>query len=82
MDSILEKSKDTSRGLLFGLLGNCIFSTGANENCPLSELRINLTTEDKYEYVMELSDEEIKSILVQHEEGYEKRLPVYTKINL
>ena len=31
-------------------------------------------TEEKYEYVMGLSDEEVKSILVQHEECYEKRL--------
>jgi hypothetical protein len=40
----------------------------------LSELRINLSIEEKHEYVMGLSDDEIKSILVQHDECYEKRL--------
>jgi len=74
MDSILKKSLDSSRGLLFGLLVNCIFSEGAKESCPLSELRSSLSTEEKYEYVMGLSDEEVKSILVQHEECYEERL--------
>jgi hypothetical protein len=74
MNQIIEKSKDTSRALLFGLLGNCIFSPGINESCPLSELRINLSNEEKYEYVMGLSDEEIKTILVQHDECYERRL--------
>jgi len=59
MDSILEKSLNRPRGLLFGLLENCIFSTAA---------------EEKHGYVMGLSDEEVKSILVQHEECYEKRL--------
>jgi hypothetical protein len=82
MDSILEKSKDTSRGLLFGLLANCIFYTGAIESCPLSELRINLTTEEKHAYVMGLSEKAIKNILVQHDECYKKRLPVYIKTNL
>jgi hypothetical protein len=74
MDSNLKKSLDSSRGLLFGLLVNCIFSEGAKESCPLSELRSSLSTEGKYEYVMGLSDEEVKSNLVQHEECYEKRL--------
>ena len=74
MNSIVEKSKDTSRALLFGLLASCIFSKEINENCPLSELRINLSVEEKHEFVMDLSDEEIKSILVQHDECYEKRL--------
>ena len=74
MDSTLKKSLDSSRGLLFGLLANCIFSEGAKESCPLSELRSSLSIEEKHEYVMELSDEEVKSILVQHEECYEERL--------
>ena len=74
MDSILKKSLDSSRGLLFGLLANCIFSEGAKEDCPLWELRNNLTIEEKHEYVMGLSDAEVKSILTQHEECYEKRL--------
>ena len=74
MDLNLKKSLDSSRGLLFGLLVNCIFSEGAKESCPLSELRSSLPTEEKHEYVMGLSDEEVKSILLQHEECYEKRL--------
>ncbi|NOQ65838.1 MAG: hypothetical protein GQ556_01285, partial [Desulfobacterales bacterium] len=53
---------------------NCIFSEAAKESCPLSELRSSLSTEEKHEYVMGLSDEEVKSNLVQHEECYEKRL--------
>jgi hypothetical protein len=74
MDSILKKSLDSSRGLLFGLLVGCVFSEGAKESCPLSELRSSLSTEEKHGYVMGLSDEEVKSILVQHEECFEKRL--------
>jgi hypothetical protein len=74
MDSILEKSLNRPRGLLFGLLENCIFSAEASESCPLSELRNSFSTEEKHGYVMGLSDEEVKSILVQHEECYEKRL--------
>ena len=71
---MLKKSLDSSRGLLFGLLVNCIFSEGAKEICPLSELRNSFSTEEKHGYVMGLSDEEVKSIIVQHEECYEKRL--------
>jgi hypothetical protein len=70
MDSSLKKSFDSSRGLLFGLHVNCIFSKGAKESCPLSELRSILSTEEKHEYVMGLTDEEVKSILLQHEECY------------
>ena len=55
MDSIIKKSLDSSRGLLFGLLVGCIFSEGAKESCPLSELRSSLSTEKKHEYVMGLS---------------------------
>jgi hypothetical protein len=74
MDSTLKKSLDGSRGLLFGLLVNCIFSEAVKESCPLSELRSSLSTEEKHEYVIGLSDEEVKSILVQHKECYEERL--------
>ena len=74
MDSTLKKSLDSSRGLLFGLLVNCIFSEAAKESCQLSELRSSLSTGEKHEYVMGLSDEEVKSNLVQHGECYEKRL--------
>ena len=74
MDSNLKKSFDSSRGLFFELHVNCIFSKGAKESCPLFELRSSLSTEEKHEYVMGLTDEEVKSILLQHEECYEKRL--------
>jgi hypothetical protein len=74
MDSTLKKSLDSSRGLLFGVLVNCIFSEAAKESCPLSELRSSLSIEEKHEYVMGFSDEEVKNILLQHEECYEKRL--------
>ena len=74
MDSILEKSLDRPRALLFGLLVNCIFATEANESCPLSEIRNSFSIEEKHRYVMGLRAVEVKSILVQHEECYEKRL--------
>ena len=74
MDSNLKKSLDSSRSLSFGLLVNCIFSDSAKESCPLSELRSSLSIEEKHEYAQGLSDEEIKSILAQHESCYEKRL--------
>ena len=73
MKSILEKSSERARGLLFGLLVNCVFSTGEIEDCPLWEMRNNLTLEEKHKYVMGLSIEEIKRILFLHEECYEKR---------
>ena len=74
MDSISEKSLDRPRGLLFGLLVNCMFSEKASECCPLYELRNSFSTEEKHRYVMGLSDAEVKSILVQHEECYGKML--------
>ena len=75
MDSILEKSLDRPRGLLFGLLVNCIFFENEEKDCPLWELRNNLSIENKHIYVMELSKVEVNSILVQHEECYQKSLP-------
>ena len=75
MDSILETSLDKSKTLLFGLLVNCIFSENEEKDCPLWELRNNLSIENKHIYVMELSKEEVNSILVQHEECYQKSLP-------
>ena len=74
MDPSLKKSFDSSRGLLFGLLVNCIFSAVAKEFCPLSELRKSLSIEEKHTYVMGLNLEEVKNILLQHEECYERRL--------
>jgi hypothetical protein len=74
MDLILKKSSDKSRALLFGLLVNCLFPTSTKEDCPLWKLRDSLSIEEKHEYTMGLSDEEVKSILAQHECCYEKRL--------
>ena len=76
MESILENSPNPSRALVFGLLVSCLTTTNAEScsNCPLKELRGTLTTEEKHEYINELSDTEIKSILTQHESCYEKRL--------
>jgi len=73
MESILEKSSDRTRGLLFGLLVNCVFSAGGAEDCPLRELRNNLSLEEKHKYVMGLGIEEVKRILFQHEKCYEQR---------
>ncbi len=74
MASIIEKSAERPRALLFGLLVNCVFSTGAKEeDCPLLEMRNNLSLEEKYKYVMGLTIEEIKNILSLHEECYDRR---------
>jgi hypothetical protein len=73
MDSILEKSFDRQRSLLFGLLQCCYFSEEAKDSCPLSQLRNRLSLEEKYDYVMQLSAEEVNNILKQHEKCYEKR---------
>jgi len=70
MDIILEKSSDSSRGLLLGLLVNCMFSDSAKVDCPLSDLRSNLTTQEKHEYVMGLNDDEVKSILLKPLRGH------------
>ena len=74
MDSISEKSFDRSRSLLFGLLVSCLFSEKAKDSCPLTQLRNSLSLEEKYDYVMGLSEEEVNSILEQHEECFEKRV--------
>ena len=74
MDSILDKSFDRPRFLLFGLLASCPFSDKAKDSCPLTQLRNSLSLDEKYDYVMELSDEEVHDILEQHEECYEKRI--------
>jgi hypothetical protein len=74
VDSIINTHIDYSRGLLFGLLANCIFSAELEEICPLSELRISLSIEEKHSYVMGLSDEKVQSMLMKHEQCYEKRL--------
>ena len=58
-ESLREKSSDVSRSLLFGLLVSCIFSGHANQSCPLSQLRHSFTFEEKYNFVMGLSKEEV-----------------------
>ena len=73
MDPILEKSLGQSRAQLFGLLQDCIFSEDANDDCPLLKLHKSLLLSEKYNYVMELNDEKINSILEQHEECIVKR---------
>ena len=74
MDSIVKKSFDRARSLLFGLLQSCLFSEDAKDSCPLSQLRNRLSLDEKYDYVMGLSDEIVHDILEQHEECYEKRI--------
>ena len=74
MDQILAKTADASRGFLFGLLVECIFSGGGNEKCPLQDLRSNLSIEEKHKFVLELSDDEVKSILLQHQVCFEKEM--------
>ena len=74
MDQILAKTADASRGFLFGLLVECIFSGGGNGECPLQDLRSNLSIEEKHKFVLELSDDEVKSILLQHQVCFEKEL--------
>lgn len=48
MDLVSKKSSDKARNLLFGLLVRCAFSSKALENCPLRDLRNNLSIEEKY----------------------------------
>jgi len=79
MDSILEKSFTESRALLFGLLQRCIFSEYAIEDCPLNELRSNLSINKKYDYAMEVSDEAVNSLLRQHEKCIAKRGATFMK---
>jgi len=74
MDPLLKKSLDSSRALLFGLLVNCLFPTDKKEDCPIWELRNNLSIEQKYKYVMALNEDKVRNILDQHELCYEKRL--------
>ena len=74
MNTILKKSSKHSRGLLFGLLTNCIFSNNETENCPLFELRDFLSIEEKYDFVMGLNKEEVTTLLMHHEYCFEYRL--------
>jgi len=73
MDFILEKSYDQSRRLLWGLFTNCIFSSNENDSCPLFDLRNSLSIEQKYDFVMGLSKEEVAFMLAQHEDCFEKK---------
>ena len=73
MDSNLEKSLDSSRALLFGVLTNCIFSSNENDSCPLFDLRNSLSIEQKYDYVMGLSKEEVALMLAKHKDCFQKK---------
>ena len=75
MNSILEKSPNPARALVFGLLASCFFTTNADcSDCLLKELRDSLSIDKKHEFVMGLSDMEIESILEKNKSCYEKRL--------
>ena len=76
MDPILKKSSNPSRALVFGLLVSCLFTANAEScsDCPLRELRANLSIDKKHEYVMKLSDVEIERIMAQYDTCFEKRL--------
>ena len=73
MSIIFEKTSDPGRALLYGLLGTCFFYK-STEDCPLQELRNSLSSEEKYDLVMRLSNEEVKRFIEQHESCLEKRL--------
>ena len=74
MDSIIEKSFDRPRSLLFGLLQLCLFPGDKKRNCPFLHLREEFTIEEKYNYVMKLSCEEVGDLLKVHEKCYEKSI--------
>ena len=74
MDEALEKSFDCSRSLLFGLLQSCLLEGNALKSCPLSQLRISLSSDEKYHYAMKLSKDEVDKILEQHEKCFNKRV--------
>jgi len=69
-----EISSERSRSELFGLLLSCIFSDEAENECPLSLLRKNLTVEEKYDYTLKLTEKEIFSVLKKHGKCFQKRL--------
>jgi hypothetical protein len=73
MGPILEKPSNPSRTLVLGLLVSCHF-TKCVEDCPLRKIHNDLSMEEKHEYALGLSDEEVNNILVQREFCYEKRL--------
>ena len=60
--------------MLFGLLLSCLFSEEAENQCPLSRLRNSLTIEEKYDYVSELSEEEMDNVLTQHGKCFQQRI--------
>ena len=74
MGLILTESSERSRSVLFGLLLSCLFSEEAKNKCPLSRLRNNLTIEEKYDYIWELSENEVKNTLEKHGKCFEKRI--------
>ena len=73
MNIVFEKTSDPSRALLYGLLESCFFYK-STEDCPFMELRHSLSVEEKYDLVMGLNKEEVKSFIKQHECCLERRL--------
>ena len=74
MDDIIAKSSDRSRSLLFGLLQSCLLEGKALDSCPITQLRTTLSSEEKYHFAMESSEDEVHKILEQHYECYKKRI--------
>ena len=74
MDADLEKSFNRSRALLFGLLQACLLEGNALEGCPFEQRRNALSFEEKYRYVMALSDEEVDGLLERHEACFGRRV--------
>ncbi len=74
MDPDLKKSIHRSRFLLFGLLVKCLFAKGAKQSCPLSQFRYHLSIEEKYDYVMGMSVEDVYETLEYHDRCYSRRI--------
>jgi len=81
MDDFIAKSSDRSRELLFGLLQSCLLEGNALESCPLAQLRNTLSLEEKYDYAMKSSEEEVHKVLEQHDECFKKRIIASVKNN-
>lgn len=74
MDVILNKTPEQMRPLLFGSLVSCLFSEDSDNECPFARLRKTLTTEEKYDYVMTLNEEEIRYFLHLHDRCMQRRI--------
>lgn len=76
MDSMLITPSNPSRSIVYGLLVNCLFPKNKQNcaDCPLKELRSNLSIEKKHEFAMGFRDEELEKFLEHHKDCYDKRL--------